>query len=102
MKFAQIIEMSTPRFDDVRQLDEEWKARTAGTRPPSVEFIAADRDRPHTFVAYVVWDSFEDAQKNNALPATHEISAKIAELCDEMTFHNLDVLDEQHDYSKRS
>lgn len=95
MKYAQIIEMSTSRFDDIRKLDDEWKARTAGTRPASVEFIAADRDRPGTYVVYVVWDSHEDAQKNNELPATHEISEKMAELCDEMTFRNLDVLEER-------
>jgi hypothetical protein len=96
MRFAQIIELTTSRFDELQLLDQEWLSRTEGARPHSVEFYLADRDRPNTYLAFVVWDSYEDAQRNNELPATDEIAKKIAELCDEPpSYRNLDVVRER-------
>ncbi|WP_166348799.1 hypothetical protein [Phytoactinopolyspora limicola] len=96
MKFAQVIELKTGRLDEIMELDQEWTERTEGARPYSVEFWGTDRDRPDTYVGIVVWDSYEDAQKNNDLPATHDFATRMAELCDEPpVFRNLDVLRER-------
>lgn len=98
MRFAQIYELVTSRWEDVRALQAEWAARTAGVRPRQVGYICADRDQPGRYLMYVLWDSYDEAQRNNALPATHEISTRIAELCDEpVRFRNLDVVAERHD-----
>ena len=89
---AQLIEVRTARWDEFTALSDEWQARTEGTRPHRIAFYCADRDRPDTYLVYVQWDSYEDAQRNNALPETHDISARMAELCDEPPiFRNLDV-----------
>jgi hypothetical protein len=96
MKFAQVIEFKTSRMDELRELDREWKERTDGFRPHSVEFYSADRDRPNTYLAFVMWDSYDEAMRNNDLPETDEIARKMAELCDEPpTYRNLDVFDER-------
>jgi quinol monooxygenase YgiN len=96
MKFAQIIELKTSRWEELRELDEEWLEQTEGMRPRSVEFYAADRDRPNTYIAVVQWDSYEAAMANNDLPATEQIARRMSELCDEPpTYRNLDVLVER-------
>ncbi|WP_162452250.1 hypothetical protein [Phytoactinopolyspora mesophila] len=96
MKFAQIIEYTTQQRDAVEELEREWMEGTEGVRPRSIGFLGVDRDRPHTYLAVVQWDSYEHAQRNNELPATHQFATKIAGLCDgPPIFRNLDVIDER-------
>lgn len=96
MKFAQELEFTTSRIDEMMELERDWRSRTEAIRPESVEFFTRDRDRPNTYVMFVVWDSFETAMKNNDLPETDEMSRRMAELCDgPVTFRNLDVLEER-------
>ncbi|WP_129669190.1 hypothetical protein [Phytoactinopolyspora endophytica] len=97
MKFVQMIEMRTSRYDDLVTLANEWDKATEGVNTVTRELVTSDRDRPNTYVMIVEFDSYEDAQKNNELPATNEISAKMAELCDEPpVFRNLDLIERRH------
>jgi hypothetical protein len=96
MRFAQIIEYTTRHFDEIMELETEWRARTDGIRPKSVAFVGADRDRPDTYLVVVQWDSYEEAQRNNDLPATHEFATKAAALCDDPPiFRNVYLVNER-------
>jgi quinol monooxygenase YgiN len=96
MAFAQLVEYHTSHLEELQALEKEWRAQTEGIRPDSVGYVASDRDRPDTYVVFVRWESYADAQRNNDLPATREIAERIADLCDEPPiFRNLDVISER-------
>ena len=93
MKFVQIMEITTDRFDDVEALHEKWLAATEGQRTTKVEWIMKDRDQPDRYVIAVMFDSYDDAMKNNDLPATAEIAAGMSEVTTGPTvFRNLDLI----------
>jgi quinol monooxygenase YgiN len=93
MGYVQIIEFKTSRFDEVEALHEKWLAETAGERTTLSEHICRDRDQPDTYVLIVEFPSYEDAMKNNDLPATARIAEGMAALADApLTFRNLDVI----------
>lgn len=89
--FFQIIEWKTSRYDEVEQLNDEWRKRFP-TMGPSRIVVGADRDNAGSYMTVVEFDSYEDAMKNSADPATSEFAEKMGKLCDgPPTFHNLDV-----------
>ena len=93
MKFIQVMEFTTSKYDELEALHEQWLADTEGQRTVSAEWICRDRDRPDTYVLIVEFPSHEAAMQNNDLPATAEIAAGMAELADSPpTFRNLDLL----------
>jgi hypothetical protein len=90
--FVQIVEMSTSRFDEMRQFNEEWRERN-----PDALFdwsiLGEDRDEPGKYVAIVHFENYEVAMKNSNDPRTAEFAAKMEELSDAPpTFRNLDVV----------
>jgi hypothetical protein len=96
MKFVQIIEYETTRPAEMDAAFDEWLKATEGTRTASHELHTQDRDNPARFLDIVEFPSFEEAMRNNELPATHRIAAQISELCtSEPRFHNLQVLREE-------
>ena len=95
MKFVQIMEVQTTRFDEIDGLDKEWQKATAGRNTVVRQMITKDRDRPNTYMIVVEFNSYEDAEKNNALPETAEIAQQLQKLVDgEVIFRNLDVVGE--------
>ena len=95
-KFVQIIEFSTSRIDEVQAAGDEWREATKGQTTASWEIVAADRDQPNRYMLIVSFPSYDDAQKNNELPATATVAEKMAKLCDgEPIFRNLDVMSEE-------
>lgn len=93
--FVQIIEWKTSRYDEVEQLNVEWRARFPEMGPTRV-LTAADRDRAGTYATIVEFESYEAAMKNSEDPATGEFAERMAKLCDgPPTFHNLDVKEVQ-------
>jgi len=93
-KFIQIIEMNTTKIDEIRKLDEEWKAATKGKRTATRATIAVDRDDPKRHFVIVEFASPEDAAKNDALPETQDFATKQMALVDgPPTFYNLDVIE---------
>ena len=92
MSFIQIIDLRTTRFEEVRELADEWLAATAGRRTARRSTLTVDRDTPNTCVQIVEFPSYEEAMANSRLPETSEFAEKLATLCDGApTFRNLDV-----------
>ena len=93
MKFVQIMEMTTDRFDELEALHEKWLAATEGRRTTQTEWFMRDRDNPNRYLIAVQFDSYDAAMTNNDLPETAEIAAKMAELTSAPTvFRNLDLI----------
>jgi hypothetical protein len=90
MGFVQIIDFTTSRYDDVRKVEDEWTAATEGIRTTPRWTIGKDRDRPNHYVEVVEFPSYAEAMKNNDLPQTKDFSQRIADLCDDVTFYNID------------
>lgn len=93
MKFVQIMEVTTDKFDEFEALHEQWLAATEGQRTTELEWIMRDREDPNRYVIAVQFPSFDEAMKNNDLPATAEIARQMNELAAAPTvFRNLDLI----------
>ena len=93
MKFVQIMEVTTDKFDEFEALHEHWLAATEGERTTELEWVLRDREDPNRYVIIVQFASFDEAMKNNDLPATAEIAQQMNELAAAPTvFHNLDLV----------
>lgn len=93
MRFIQILEFKTSKFDEFERLHEQWLAETEGKRTVVSERICRDRDQPDIYVVIVEFASHEDALMNNDLTATATIAAEMATLADQPpTFRNLDLI----------
>jgi quinol monooxygenase YgiN len=94
MGFIQTIEYSTSRIDEVRQLVDDFRANTEGTRTTARGTVCADRDQANRYVTIVEFPSYEEAMKNSELPETSAFAEAMAKLCDgPPTFRNLDVVE---------
>src|SRR5690348_8601489 len=95
MRFVQTMEFKTSRWDEMIALERDWLTATEGARTLVRETHGRDRDRPDTYVIIAEFDSYEEAMKNNDLPATHQIAERMAKLAEgDVVFRNLDILDE--------
>lgn len=93
MKFVQVIEYTTDHEAEVEALEEQWKAETEGKRTTGRSLFARDRAQPNRYIAVVEFPSYEEARRNNDLPATQEFARKMSELCDgPVRFTDGDVL----------
>ena len=91
MKFMQIIEYETSKPDDVKAVFDEFIATTEGRRAVGHGYTGRDREKPDTYVSVVIFPSYEEAMRNNELPETQRFSREMMGLCQNVTFHNLDV-----------
>jgi len=95
MKFMQIIEYKTSRFDEVSRIMDDWMAQTTGRRAMGSAATGRDRDTADTYIEVVTFPSYEEAMRNNDLPETNAFAEKMMELCDgPAIFRNLDVVRE--------
>jgi hypothetical protein len=95
MEFLQIVEVPTDDIDGVLALDEEWMRKTEGERTATRQWICRDRDRPGTVVMVVEFPSYDEAMKNNDLPATGDIAVGLERLAGgQPGFRNLEVIRE--------
>ncbi|MBT2507112.1 ester cyclase [Streptomyces sp. ISL-98] len=97
MKFVQIVDYKTQRFDGMNQLMDRWVEQTKGKRTATHSLIGKDRADGSHFVEIVEFPSYEEAMKNSQLPETDQIFQEMVALCDGMpSFTDLDVVrDEQ-------
>ncbi|GAA0605539.1 ester cyclase [Streptomyces crystallinus] len=97
MKFAQIIDFKTDRYDDLDRLMDQWVEQTKGKRTATRGLIGKDRSDGSHFVEVVEFASYDEAMANSDLPETNRIFEEMVALCDGMpTFTDLDVVrDEQ-------
>jgi quinol monooxygenase YgiN len=93
MKFIQLMKVTTTRFDDLEAAHEEWLKATEGQRTVTSEFVCRNRENPDEYWIMVEFPDHEAAMRNNELPATEKIAAKMAALVDRPTeFLNLDLI----------
>jgi hypothetical protein len=90
MGFVQIIDFTTSRYDEVRKIMDDWTAATERTRTTPRWMIGKDRDRANHYLQVVELPSYAEAMRNNDLPQTKKFSQKLADLCDDRTFYNVD------------
>ncbi|WP_167171064.1 DUF1059 domain-containing protein [Saccharomonospora amisosensis] len=90
--FIQLIEFSTERIDEVETLTAEWAEAIGADRTARWALLAADRDRPNTYLEIVEFPGYAEAMTNSAHPATARFAERLGKLCDgEARFVNLDV-----------
>ena len=96
MTFVQLIEYETTREEELAPLYEEFMKATEGKRTLTHEFHTKDRDRPNHYVDIVEFPSYEAAMRNNELPETKQVAARMKELCTGgPRFLNLEVIEEE-------
>ena len=93
MRFVQIMKVTTSKMAEMEAAHEEWLKATEGQRTVTRELICENREKPGEYWLVVEFPSYEDAMKNNDLPATSAIAEKMAALVDAPPeFLNLDVI----------
>ena len=92
MKFVQLVEFSTSRVDELKQLAQEAPQPSQG----SVRgLVCADRDNAGRYVVVAEFPSYEEAMENSQRPEVGEFAKRMAELCDgPPTYRNLDVVED--------
>jgi quinol monooxygenase YgiN len=92
MKFVQLVEFSSSRVDELRQLSQEVPRPEGG----SVHgLVCGDRDNEGRFVVIAEFPSYEEAMRNSERPEVSDFAKRMAELCDgPPTYRNLDVIEE--------
>ncbi|MEV0904854.1 hypothetical protein [Streptomyces hokutonensis] len=95
MKFVQIVDFETDRFDEMRALAEEADKRMAGRDGgPTHRLVLRDRNKPGHVLVVIEFDSYEDAMRNSNDPGTTEFAQQMAALCTRPpSFTDCDVLD---------
>src|SRR4029077_20855088 len=96
MKFAQIIELTTERIDELNRSLYEWMARSDGHRIPHRAVLRRDRDAQDRYLLMVEFASYEQGMENSSRPETGEFATFLAGISDStLTFRNLDELREE-------
>jgi hypothetical protein len=95
MEFIQIIDVHTDKVDEIRALEEEWRAATEDTRTVRRALVCRDRNDPRHHLIIAFFDDYDSAMINSNLPETAEFGAKQAALVDgPVQFTDLDVIDD--------
>jgi Protein of unknown function (DUF1059) len=90
--FVQLVEFHARDLDRVRELQEQWRERIGREATGRWGLLAADRDRPDTYVEIVGFPDFASAMRNSEHPATAEFAKRMQEATEgEAGFRNLDV-----------
>jgi hypothetical protein len=95
MAFIQIMDFKTSDIDAVRKLDDEWEQATEGKRTARRMLMCRDRNDGDRYVGVIFFDSYESAMENSNLPETQQIAAKYAAATKDMTFIDLDVIEDR-------
>ena len=97
MAFVQIIEMSSSKPDEMREIAEKWEKATQGKRTARRRILCQDRNTPNRYFNIVFFDSYESAMENSNLPETAAFAEKQMPLLDgPPTFFDLDVIEERN------
>ncbi len=90
--FVQIIQYQTSRMDEIDAFMAQWRERHP-QMGPSRATVCQVQGKPTSYVSIVEFPSSEDAQRNNADPATQEFADFMMGVCDgPPVFLDLDVL----------
>jgi hypothetical protein len=90
--FLQLVEFHTSDPDRFMSLAGEWRDRIGHEATARWAVVAADRDRPDTYVEVVAFPDFASAMRNSEHPVTAEFAKNLQEVTGgEASFRNLDV-----------
>ena len=96
MPFVQIIQFRTSRFDEMRELEEEWDARARERGTARRVLNCQDRNDPSRYFTLAFFDSYESAMENSHDVTTEELSQRMAALADgPPTFFDLDIVEDR-------
>jgi Protein of unknown function (DUF1059) len=90
--FVQLIEFRAHGLDRFRSLAQEWRDGIGQEATATWAVIAADRDRPDTYIELVGFPDHASAMRNSEHPVTGDFAKQMQEVVDgEAQFRNLDV-----------
>ena len=90
--FVPLIEFHTRDLDRFRTLAEQWREGIGREATARWAVIAADHDRPDTYLELVAFPDYASAMRNSEHPLTSEFAKRMQEATDgEAGFRNLDV-----------
>jgi hypothetical protein len=92
MKFVQQIRFSTKDIDAVRKLTSDYDSSAAPGSPQG--WVLQNRDKQGQYVVSVVFDSYEQAMKNNDRPETQQMAKRMGELVQGISYENFDLIEE--------
>lgn len=96
MAFVQIMEIHTSKFDEISDLDRQWRKATEGKRTLRREVVAKDRNDPTRYVVLAFFDDFGSAMENSNLPETQEFAGRFNDFTDQpVRFSDLDVIEDR-------
>lgn len=93
MKFVQHIRFKTDDIEAVMKAADQADRTTMLGNPQS--WVLADRDTPGSYVVSVVFDSADEAMKNDDLPQTQAFAATMAQLTRDVSWGNYDLIREE-------
>jgi hypothetical protein len=98
--FVQIIEFTTSRVDEVRQLGDDYLAKRqaeGSATMPVTSRLVKDRDRTNVYMNIVEFPSYDEAMENSRRPETDEFAKEMMALCDGAPrYYNLDLVQTWH------
>ncbi|SOC53426.1 Protein of unknown function [Blastococcus aggregatus] len=90
--FLQLIEFHARDLGGFRNLVELWRERMGPETTARWGIVAADRDRPDTYVEVVAFPDHAAAMRNSEHPVTTDFAKQLQEVTEgEAGFRNLDV-----------
>ena len=90
--FVQLIEFHTRDLDGFDRIVEDWRERMGREATARWGVVAADRDRPDTYVEIVAFPDHASAMRNSDHPVTADFAKRMQEVTEgEASFRNLDV-----------
>ena len=91
--FVQLIEFHAHDLDGFGRIVEDWRERMGREATARWGVVAADRDRPGTYVEIVAFPDHASAMRNSEHPVTTDFAKQMQEVTDgEASFRNLDVV----------
>lgn len=94
--FIQLIDSHMSDMDTaLTELQKEWERAADGRHTVRRSITARDRDDETHMVSLVFFDSYESAMENSNLPETDEMAAKMRTIVDDVSFENLEVIEDR-------
>ena len=91
--FLQLIEFHASDLDGFGRIVEDWRERMGREATARWGVVAADRDRPGTYVEIVAFPDHDSAMRNSDHPVTSDFAKQMQEVTEgEASFRNLDVV----------
>ena len=91
--FLQLIEFHARDLDGFGRIVEDWRERMGREATARWGVVAADRDRPGTYVEIVAFPDHDSAMRNSDHPVTTDFAKRMQEVTEgEASFRDLDVV----------